>query len=335
MMIRTRLSFFLLLLVVLYCVTPLHGKCLKTGKPGTCDIDGCCDSTAKCRKNGRCRLPHGSSCDKNKRCIGTNCVYGTCRPKDYESSWSVSTESPCSGCDGNSDNSIDWECLLGPGSLDEVDEFGGETYACSDATSSTPCTTFDLEKSQKRTEVKVNANAHDWVFYEGETWVVKYSFRPVAGMVVTDRFTHIGQVKPAIGKSMVNGDALMSITANDKGVNVRFSNQGGSIEDYLVVGDYLSWEDCLGSWTHVKITSTFGSSMEVKLSGAISGSYSWPSDERPVAWSNEESDSVRLKLGLYHSTDNVGDGKVDYKDISVVGPDNREMAIASGPNGNC
>ncbi|CAM9733841.1 unnamed protein product, partial [Choristocarpus tenellus] len=223
-------------------------------------------------------------------------------------------------CYGNDDYSIDWDCVLGPGSLDEVTSHGGRIYPCSDASSSTPCTTFDVDEDDERAEVKVNSNTDQFKFYEDEEWVIRYSFRPESGMKVADKFTHIGQLKGSKGEGMLDGDALCSITANSEGLNVRFSNQGGSIDDFIVDGSYLDWEDALGEWTHVKITAIFGQEMKVELSGAVSDIKEWPSDKTPVAWSDKSMDSVRLKLGVYHSEDDVGDARVDYRDVSIVGP---------------
>ena len=45
----------------------------------------------------------------------------------------------------------------------------------------------------------------------------------------------------------------------------------------------------------------------------------WPKDVKPVAWHND-GNMVRAKLGLYHKTDLVHDGEVEYRDISVEGP---------------
>lgn len=45
----------------------------------------------------------------------------------------------------------------------------------------------------------------------------------------------------------------------------------------------------------------------------------WPSHLKPIAW-NADGNMVRMKLGLYHSTHNVADGDVEYKNISIEGP---------------
>lgn len=49
----------------------------------------------------------------------------------------------------------------------------------------------------------------------------------------------------------------------------------------------------------------------MEISGAVSGKATWPSDLKPVAWHNG-GDMVRMKLGLYHSTNNVADGEVSH-----------------------
>lgn len=51
----------------------------------------------------------------------------------------------------------------------------------------------------------------------------------------------------------------------------------------------------------------------------MSGKAVWPSHLKPVAW-HRDAERARLKLGLYHSIHNVADGEVEYKNISVEGP---------------
>lgn len=50
----------------------------------------------------------------------------------------------------------------------------------------------------------------------------------------------------------------------------------------------------------------------MELSGAVEGTAEWPSHLEPVAWHNG-GDMVRMKLGLYHSTNNVADGEVSQQ----------------------
>lgn len=45
----------------------------------------------------------------------------------------------------------------------------------------------------------------------------------------------------------------------------------------------------------------------------------WPKDLKPVAW-HRDAEMARMKLGLYHSINNVADGEVEYRDISIEGP---------------
>lgn len=45
----------------------------------------------------------------------------------------------------------------------------------------------------------------------------------------------------------------------------------------------------------------------------------WPKHLKPVAW-HDDADRVRMKLGLYHKIDEVHDGMVEYRDISIQGP---------------
>lgn len=77
------------------------------------------------------------------------------------------------------------------------------------------------------------------------------------------RFTHLGQLKGSAGGYMVQGDPIYSLTANDDGLQVRFSNKE-SIEDfYPGLSEPLDWDLATGEWVHVKVTTTFGMSMEV------------------------------------------------------------------------
>lgn len=59
--------------------------------------------------------------------------------------------------------------------------------------------------------------------------------------------------------------------------------------------------------------------LQVTLSGAVEGKAVWPKHLKPVAW-HDDADRVRMKLGLYHKIDEVHDGMVEYRDISVQGP---------------
>lgn len=58
---------------------------------------------------------------------------------------------------------------------------------------------------------------------------------------------------------------------------------------------------------------------QVTLSGAVEGKAVWPKHLKPVAW-HDDADRVRMKLGLYHKIDEVHDGMVEYRDISIQGP---------------
>lgn len=85
-------------------------------------------------------------------------------------------------------------------------------------------------------------------------------------VICIHRFTHIGQIKGAYhGKQTVDGDPIVSISANDKGLHVRFSNKA-SIEDYYTEEDwYVDWNEATGEWVDVTISTVFGQSMEVTL----------------------------------------------------------------------
>ena len=58
---------------------------------------------------------------------------------------------------------------------------------------------------------------------------------------------------------------------------------------------------------------------KVEISGAVKGKAVWPSKLGPVAW-HRDAEMARLKLGLYHSKDNVADGEVEFRKISIEGP---------------
>lgn len=61
---------------------------------------------------------------------------------------------------------------------------------------------------------------------------------------------------------------------------------------------------------------------QVTLSGAVEGKAVWPKKLTPVAW-HKDADRVRMKLGLYHKVDQVHDGMVEYRDISIQGPNGK------------
>lgn len=71
------------------------------------------------------------------------------------------------------------------------------------------------------------------------------------------------------------------------------------------------------------------------LSGAIEGKAVWPKHLKPVAW-HRDADRVRMKLGLYHKKKEVADGEVEYKNISIEGPDGEfANCMASYTDGAC
>ncbi|CAM9532920.1 unnamed protein product [Discosporangium mesarthrocarpum] len=321
-----RATRFISLYVLTVWFKTVYAGCLQTGHSdgdGRCDKDGdCCDSDAFCNNNNKCRFENGKSCDFSQQCDSTMVCY---RGKCSEDIDSVSEKTSCESCEGNKDDSIDWECVLGKGALDEVAKFGGKMEPCDEATSSRPCTTFLVDKEDERAEVKINSAAEKYHMEKDEKWVIKYSFRPKKDMKVSKRFTHLGQIKPSLKDSMVGGDGLATITANNKGLHVRFSNQGGSIEDYLNVNErYIDWDYVTGKWVHVDIKVKFKNSMKVKLSvGDKEQVWEWPSHEDPVAWSDKDMDGVRMKLGVYHAEGKVGDAEVDLRDVAIIGPSGR------------
>lgn len=69
---------------------------------------------------------------------------------------------------------------------------------------------------------------------------------------------------------MIKGDPIYSLTANNDGLMVRFSNLE-SIEDFHPGFEkHLSWGKATGRWVHVKITTVFGTSMKVLATHLVS-----------------------------------------------------------------
>ncbi|CAM9098334.1 unnamed protein product [Scytosiphon promiscuus] len=222
-------------------------------------------------------------------------------------------------CDPLPDNQINWDCVFGPDSLEEVFANDGHMTTCPTASVMEPCSRFIVEKDAERAETKVMEGPEGFPFLKGEEYIFKYSVKPVEDMLVATRFTHLGQLKGSAEREMLKGDPIYSLTANKHGLHVRFSNKD-SIEDYHDGLDMpLDWDDCTGEWVHVEIITTFGKSMVVNISGAVSGRAEWPGELTPVAWI-DGAEMVRMKLGLYHSTHNVADQDVQYRDVSIEGP---------------
>ncbi|CAB1114978.1 unnamed protein product [Ectocarpus sp. CCAP 1310/34] len=254
-------------------------------------------------------------------------------------------------CDALQDYQIDWDCVFGPESLEEVFQRGGDFTTCPGATKAHPCSSllpilsdplstmnvrFIVDKDEERSEVKVQEGPEGFPFLYGEEYIFKYSFQAIEDMQVATRFTHLGQLKGSAGGYMIKGDPIYSLTANKHGLHVRFSNLE-SIEDYHDGLDMpLDWDAATGEWVHVEIITTFGQSMEVNISGAVSGTAVWPSDLKPVAW-HRDSEMVRMKLGLYHSIHNVADQEVIYQDISIEGPNGiiRTSPHVDDPTNTC
>ncbi|CBN74038.1 conserved unknown protein [Ectocarpus siliculosus] len=220
-------------------------------------------------------------------------------------------------CPPSSGSTIDWNCMFGAGSLVEVQARGGTLVSCSSGTDAEPCSRFIVPKEQERAEVLAQKGVGGFQFAKGEAYIFKYSFRAKDGMKVSGSSTRIGQMKGVSGGFQLKGNPLFSVTANNNGINVRFNNE----ESDKVEGmdDTLSWEDATGEWVHVEIRTTFGKSMEVYFSGAVEGKAVWPSSYKPVAW-NDDADTIMFKLGLYHIKNKVADGEVEYKNISIQGP---------------
>ncbi|CAB1107577.1 unnamed protein product [Ectocarpus sp. CCAP 1310/34] len=184
-----------------------------------------------------------------------------------------------------------------------------------------PCSRFIVPKNVQRAETKVAYGPEGFPFLKGERYIYKYSFRAVEGMKLGKRFTHIGQIKGAYnGGQTVDGDPIVSISANLDGLHVRFSNIDKTIPDYYTHDSwYRNWEDATGEWVHVTIDTVFGEFMEVEFAGGVSGKFVWPKDKTPVAWNNKGK-MARMKLGLYHKEEQVGDGEVEIRDVSIEGP---------------
>ena len=122
---------------------------------------------------------------------------------------------------------------------------------------------FILPKGAERAEVKVQEGPEGFGFRKGEKYIFKYSFRAKEGMRVSKRFTHLGQLKGSKGGYMVKGDPIFSLTANNRGLMVRFSNKE-SIDDYVDgMETHMDWDAATGEWVHVEIQTVFGRSMEV------------------------------------------------------------------------
>lgn len=122
-----------------------------------------------------------------------------------------------------------------------------------------------MAKDSERAEVKVKDGAAGFPFRKGEEYVFKYSFKPKKGMKVGKLFTILGQLKGSADGEMLKGVPLYSIVANRNGIMVRFSNLDETIPNYHPgLDNYLSWEDALGKWVHVEVTSVLGKSMEVR-----------------------------------------------------------------------
>lgn len=64
------------------------------------------------------------------------------------------------------------------------------------------------------------------------------------------------------------------------------------------------------------------------MSGAVEGKAVWPENLKPVAW-HRDSEMVRMKLGLYHKTDEVADGDVEFRNISIEGPNGKRRGRRS------
>ncbi|CAM9124123.1 unnamed protein product [Hapterophycus canaliculatus] len=220
-------------------------------------------------------------------------------------------------CAALSGNTIDWECIFGYGSLVEVEARGGKMVSCPHGTKLEPCSRFIVPKENERAEVLAQKGVAGFQFKNGESYVYKYSFKPKDGMKVSGSSTRFGQMKGTSNGFQLKGNPMFSLTANNDGINVRFSNDPDSTFEGM--DEFLSWEDAAGDWVNVEIIVTFGKSMEVNFSGAVSGRAVWPSSVKPVAW-HDGADSMMFKLGLYHIKNKVADAEVEYKNISIEGP---------------
>lgn len=120
-----------------------------------------------------------------------------------------------------------------------------------------------MEKDEERSEVKVKSGPNGFDFRKGDRYIFKYSFRAKEGMRVASSFTHLGQLKGSKGGYFIFGVPIYSLTANNDGLMVRFSNLE-SIKNFIPgMQKHLSWEDATGQWVHVEIDTVFGESMEV------------------------------------------------------------------------
>lgn len=122
---------------------------------------------------------------------------------------------------------------------------------------------------EERAEVKVQEGPEGFTFLKGDRYIFKYSFRAVEDMKVSNRFTHLGQLKGSAGGYMISGDPIYSLTANNNGLNVRFSNKESIDDFYEGMEKHLDWDDATGEWLHVEIDTTFGESMKVRSPGSF------------------------------------------------------------------
>ena len=124
---------------------------------------------------------------------------------------------------------------------------------------------FIVAKESERAEVKVQEGPKGFPFLKHQKYIFRYSFQAKEGMRVAKRFTHLGQLKGSKDGRMIKGDPIYSLTANNHGLNVRFSNLE-SIDDFHEgMEKHLDWNTATGEWVHVKITTVFGESMEVYM----------------------------------------------------------------------
>ena len=124
---------------------------------------------------------------------------------------------------------------------------------------------FIVAKKAERAEVKVNEGPEGFPFLKHQKYIFRYSFQAKEGMRVAKKYTHLGQLKGSKNGNFVKLDPIYSLTANNDGLMVRFSNRDSTENFHPGLEKHLDWDKATGKWVHVKITTVFGESMEVYM----------------------------------------------------------------------
>lgn len=177
-------------------------------------------------------------------------------------------------------------------------------------------------KDRQRNEIKTDSKSpSSMVAQEGETLEMRWKFQLPEGMVTTDKFCHIHQLK-GIDNSEGNADVgmpLITFTARSVGSGQQFqvifvppSEQGGG-NQYLARVDL---KDFLGEWVAVTERATFS------YSGSYSLSITRISDGRELVKIEDSGRSfwrtgttgLRPKWGIYRSVGSDGSLRANLRD---------------------